>query len=44
MRIGIVTVTILIATSAGFLKATPLKSQTLDHVEIKIGLRNETLV
>lgn len=44
MRIGIVTITILIATSVQLLFASPLKSQPIDEVDIKIGLHNETLV
>jgi TonB-linked SusC/RagA family outer membrane protein len=44
MRIGIVTITILITTSVQLLFALPLKSQPIDKVEISIGLNNETLV
>ena len=43
MRIGVITVTILIATSVQLLCALPLKSQPIDQVEVKIGLKNETL-
>jgi TonB-linked SusC/RagA family outer membrane protein len=44
MRIGIVTITILITTSVQFLCALPLRSQTIDKVEVKVGLDNETLI
>ena len=44
MRIGIVTITILITTSVQLLFALPLKSQPIDKVEVSIGLNNETLV
>jgi TonB-linked SusC/RagA family outer membrane protein len=44
MRIGIVTVTILITTSIQLLFAAPLKSQPIDKVEITVGLNNETLL
>src|SRR5665647_3127495 len=44
MRIGIVTIIILISTSIQLLFALPLKSQPIDKVEIRIGLNNETLV
>ena len=44
MRIGIVTITILITTSVQLLFALPLKSQPIDEVEIRVGLNNETLV
>ncbi len=44
MRIGVITVTILIATSVQLLCALPLKSQPIEQVEVKIGLKNETLV
>jgi TonB-linked SusC/RagA family outer membrane protein len=44
MQIGIVTITILISTSAQLLFALPLKSQPIDEVEIRVGLNNETLV
>ena len=44
MRIGIVTLTLLIATSIQFLVASPLKSQPIDEVTIRIGLNNETLI
>ncbi|WP_202552306.1 SusC/RagA family TonB-linked outer membrane protein [Ginsengibacter hankyongi] len=44
MRIGIVTATILITTSAQLLFATPLKSQPINEVEVTLGLKNETLV
>ena len=44
MRIGIVTITILITTSVQFLFALPLRSQTIGEVEVKVGLNNETLV
>ncbi|MEO6220258.1 MAG: SusC/RagA family TonB-linked outer membrane protein, partial [Ginsengibacter sp.] len=43
MRIGIVTITILI-TSVQLMFATPLKSQPIDQVEINVSLNNETLV
>lgn len=44
MRIGIVTITILITTSVQLLFAVPLKSQTIDEVKVKVVLNNETLV
>ncbi|MGN6605087.1 MAG: SusC/RagA family TonB-linked outer membrane protein [Ginsengibacter sp.] len=44
MRIGIITVTILIGTSVQLLFALPGKSQPVDQVEVQIGLKNETLV
>lgn len=44
MRIGIVTITLLIATSVQLLVASPLKSQPVDQVNVQIGLNNETLV
>ncbi|MEO6133538.1 MAG: SusC/RagA family TonB-linked outer membrane protein [Ginsengibacter sp.] len=44
MRIGIVTTTLLIATAAQLLFASPLKSQSIDEVDINIGLNNETLI
>jgi len=44
MRIGIVTISILIITSLQFLFALPVKSQGIGEVEIKVGLKNETLV
>lgn len=44
MRIGIITIIIFIATSAEVLIATPLRGQPIDKVEIKIGLKNETLL
>ena len=44
MRIGIVTITLFIATSVQLLVASPLKSQPIDEVNIYIGLSNETLV
>ena len=44
MRIGIVTITIVITTSAQFLFALPLRSQSIDEVNVKVGLNNETLV
>ena len=44
MRIGVVTITLLILTSLQLLTASPLKSQPIDKVEIKIALHNETLV
>lgn len=44
MRIGIVTISLLITTSVQLLFALPLKSQPIDKVEISIGLNNETLV
>ena len=43
MRIGVITVTILIATSVQLLCALPLRSQPIDQVEVKIGLKDETL-
>jgi TonB-linked SusC/RagA family outer membrane protein len=44
MRIGIVTVTLLITTSVQLLFAFPAKSQPIDEVQIRVGLNNETLV
>ncbi|MDP4286091.1 MAG: SusC/RagA family TonB-linked outer membrane protein [Bacteroidota bacterium] len=44
MRIGIVTITILIITSLQLLLASPLRGQPIGKVEIRIGLNNETLV
>ena len=44
MRIGIVTITFLVITSAQILFAEPAKSQSIDKVEINLGLNNETLV
>lgn len=44
MRIGIITVAIFIATSVQLLCALPSKSQPIDQVQVKIGLKNETLV
>jgi len=44
MRIGIVTISLLITTSVQLLFALPLKSQPIDKVEISVGLNNETLV
>lgn len=44
MRIGIVTITLLIATSLQLLFALPVKSQPIDKVEVTLGLNNETLV
>lgn len=44
MRIGLITLTVLIVTSFQLLVALPLKSQPLDQVEVKIGLKNATLV
>ena len=44
MRIGIVTVIIVISTSLQLLFALPLKSQEIAKVEVSIGLNNETLV
>jgi len=43
MRIGVITFTILIATSVHLLCALPLRSQPIDQVQVKIGLKNETL-
>jgi TonB-linked SusC/RagA family outer membrane protein len=44
MRIGIVMVSLLISTSLQLLVASPLKSQPIDKTEIKMGLKDETLV
>lgn len=44
MRIGVVTITLLIAVSVELLVASPLKSQPIDEVNIHLGLNNETLV
>ncbi|HVY75301.1 MAG TPA: TonB-dependent receptor [Puia sp.] len=44
MRIGILTITLMIAGAQQILLATPVKAQPIDKVEIKIGLNNETLV
>ena len=44
MRIGIVTTTLLIVTSAQLLFAKPLKSQSINKVEVTISLNNETLI
>lgn len=44
MRIGVITITLLIITSLQLLTASPLRSQPIDKVEIKITLHNETLV
>jgi TonB-linked SusC/RagA family outer membrane protein len=44
MRIGIVTIILLIATSLQLLFALPAKSQPIDKVEVTLGLNNETLV
>lgn len=44
MRIGVITVTILIATSVQLLYALPVRSQPIEQVQVKIGLKNETLV
>lgn len=44
MRIGVITVTILIATPVQLLFALPVRSQPIGQVEVKIGLKNETLV
>jgi len=44
MRIGIVTITLLVITSLQLLLASPLIGQPIDKVKVKIGLNNETLV
>jgi len=44
MRIGIVTTTLLIVTSAQLLFAKTLKSQSINKVEVTISLTNETLI
>lgn len=44
MRIGVITITMLIGTSVQLLFATPGKSQTLDKYEITIGFKNESIV
>lgn len=44
MRIGIVTVALLLSASGQLLFAIPAKSQPIDKVEVNIGLFNETLV
>lgn len=44
MRIGIVTIILLVSTSIQLLIASPLKSQPIDQVTIHIGLNNETLI
>ncbi len=43
MRIGIVLL-IILATTIGFLSATPAKSQRIDQIEIRLELKNESLV
>src|SRR5665647_887211 len=42
MRIGIVTITLLVITSLQLLLASPLIGQPIDKVKVKIGLNNET--
>jgi len=44
MRIGVITVTILIVTSVQLLFAMPAKGQPIKQVHVKISLKNETLV
>lgn len=44
MRIGIVSITFMIATSAQLLFAAPLKGQNIKDVDINISLTNATLV
>ncbi|HRP30365.1 MAG TPA: SusC/RagA family TonB-linked outer membrane protein [Agriterribacter sp.] len=44
MRIGIVTVAILAATSLQFLCASPIKGQPINEVKINLALNNETLI
>jgi TonB-linked SusC/RagA family outer membrane protein len=44
MRIGIITITMLIGTSAQLLFAMPGKGQSLDKVEITVGFKNESIV
>ncbi|MCW3091497.1 MAG: TonB-dependent receptor plug [Ferruginibacter sp.] len=44
MRIGIVTIALLITTSAQLVFALPGNGQPINEVEIRIGLNNETLV
>ncbi|MEP7110205.1 MAG: SusC/RagA family TonB-linked outer membrane protein [Ferruginibacter sp.] len=44
MRIGIVTITLLITASIQLLFALPLKSQPIDEVKVELGLHDETLI
>jgi TonB-linked SusC/RagA family outer membrane protein len=44
MRVGLITSTVLIITSAQLLFAGPVKSQSINEVMVTLGLKNETLI